>query len=73
MPTVILIVVFLLAVVALVLWLEVRKSRPGLRRPRSRVGQNPSVFVDMDDQPPTEIDFEAGIRANRNPRTSHAD
>jgi len=26
---------------------------------------NPSVIVDMDDQPPTEIDFEAGIKANQ--------
>jgi hypothetical protein len=25
----------------------------------------PSVFVDMDDKPPMEIDFEAGIRANQ--------
>ncbi len=25
----------------------------------------PSVVVEMDDQPPVEIDFEAGIRANR--------
>ncbi len=25
---------------------------------------NPSVFVDMTDTPQTEIDFEAGIRAN---------
>ncbi len=26
---------------------------------------NPSVFVDMDDKPPMEIDFDAGIKANR--------
>ncbi|GIW24773.1 hypothetical protein [Meiothermus sp.] len=26
---------------------------------------HPSVFVDMDDKPPMEIDFEAGIRANQ--------
>lgn len=26
---------------------------------------NPSVIVDMDDKPPTEIDFDAGIKANR--------
>lgn len=32
----------------------------------SRRPPNPSVIVDMDDQPRTEIDFEAGIRANQN-------
>lgn len=26
---------------------------------------NPSVFVDMDDKPPMEIDFDAGIKANQ--------
>lgn len=26
---------------------------------------NPSVFVDMDDNPPMEIDFDAGIKANQ--------
>ena len=26
---------------------------------------NPSVIVDMDDQPPAEIDFDAGIKANQ--------
>ncbi|WP_299432658.1 hypothetical protein [uncultured Meiothermus sp.] len=26
---------------------------------------NPSVFVDMDDKPPMEIDFEAGIKASQ--------
>jgi hypothetical protein len=66
MPTVSLIIGFLLIVVLVLVWLELRKARP---KPH-----NPSVFVDMEDQPLTEIDFEAGIRANRkNPRASHAD
>lgn len=32
--------------------------------PKSK-SYNPSVIVDMDDQPPTEIDFDSGIRANQ--------
>lgn len=36
-----------------------------LRKEKPRPPANPSVIVDMDDQPPTEIDFDAGIRANR--------
>lgn len=43
--------------------------------PRS-TPSNPSVIVEMDDLPPTEIDFDAGIRANqqfRNPRDSKGD
>ncbi|MDW8425723.1 MAG: hypothetical protein RMK51_07305 [Meiothermus sp.] len=32
---------------------------------RNSQPHNPSVFVDMDDKPPMEIDFEAGIRANQ--------
>lgn len=66
MPTVVLIIGFLVMVVLVLVWLELRKSRP---QPH-----NPSVFVDMEDQPPMEIDFDAGIRANpKNPRISHAD
>jgi len=32
---------------------------------RSSQPYNPSVFVDLDDKPPMEIDFDAGIRANQ--------
>ncbi len=32
---------------------------------RSSQPYNPSVFVDMDDKPPMEIDFDAGINANQ--------
>ncbi len=32
---------------------------------RSSQPYNPSVFVDMDDKPPMEIDFDAGIKANQ--------
>ena len=65
MSTVI-VLLLVLVVLMLVLWLSLRKARPQR--------YNPSIFVDMDDQPITEIDFEAGIRANqKNPRVSHAD
>lgn len=52
------IAVVLLAVLTAVWWVYMRGN--GSRRPA-----NPSVIVDMDDQPRTEIDFEAGIRANQ--------
>ncbi|MCS7057845.1 MAG: hypothetical protein NZ849_06755 [Meiothermus sp.] len=38
---------------------QLRREPPPLRR------QHPSVFVDMDDRPPMEIDFDAGIRASQ--------
>ncbi|MBO1436288.1 hypothetical protein [Meiothermus sp. CFH 77666] len=32
---------------------------------RNSQPHNPSVFVDMDDKPPMEIDFDAGIKASQ--------
>lgn len=49
-------VALLILSVVIVLYL-----RQGMTKPPA----NPSVFVDLDDQPPTEIDFDAGIRANQ--------
>lgn len=45
------------------------KRNPPGNHPASDTGNpqpyNPSVFVDMDDKPPMEIDFDAGIKANQ--------
>lgn len=39
--------------------------RWALSKPSRLTPGNPSVIVEMDDLPPAEIDFEAGIRANQ--------
>jgi hypothetical protein len=59
-------VLILLLLVALVSFQLGRLSRPTgpAGRPHQKPS-HPSVFVDMDDKPPPEIDFEAGIRANQ--------
>ncbi|GIW33068.1 hypothetical protein [Meiothermus sp.] len=40
-------------------------SRHSASDARNSQPYNPSVFVDMDDKPPMEIDFDAGIKANQ--------
>ncbi|AWR87357.1 hypothetical protein [Meiothermus taiwanensis] len=65
-------VLVLLALVALTSFqlgrLSQRSGAP--QQPRKRPS-HPSVFVDMDDRPPMEIDFEAGIRANQSSKRKH--
>ncbi|MER3480965.1 MAG: hypothetical protein C4327_10950 [Meiothermus sp.] len=50
----------LLVVIALVIARLARSAASRLSSPT-----NPSVIVEMDDLPPAEIDFDAGIRANQ--------
>ncbi|RIH86907.1 hypothetical protein Mlute_01108 [Meiothermus luteus] len=53
-----------LVVVAVVSFQLGRHSQRRAEQPQPR-RQHPSVFVDMDDRPPMEIDFDAGIRASQ--------
>lgn len=65
-------VLVLLALVALTFFQLGRLSQPSnpTQQPRKRP-RHPSVFVDMDDNPPMEIDFETGIRANQSSSRKH--
>lgn len=66
-------VLVLLALVALAFFQLGRLSQGAgaAEQPRKRPN-HPSVFVDMDDRPPMEIDFEAGIRANQPSSRKHS-
>lgn len=59
----------LLILVALTFFQLGRLSRPPspAKQPQKQP-RHPSVFVDMDDQPPMEIDFEASIHASERPK-----
>lgn len=58
----------LLALVGIGIYLRGRPGQSSSHRTsgeHSSLPYNPSVFVDMDDKPPMEIDFDAGIKANQ--------
>jgi len=61
-------VLLVMLLVALVSFQLGRLSRSSSFTGRSRPKpSHPSVFVEMDDKPPMEIDFEAGIKASLHP------
>lgn len=61
----------LLILVALTFFQLGRLSRPP--SPAKQQPRHPSVFVDMDDQPPMQIDFEVSIHASERPKNPSRD